>query len=159
MVDRRKLEGRGEGAVLIDFIETMTGFRAPDRILEKVMGSSHTHRYWYERENYRYYGELFFARLHSDLPEGVRSYVSPDRRWPFKLRADGLWQFRETQLSDEDERRIWCALNGHRWEPTKRQEIDPVELTAPIDMNGACDAVLTVRLVDAKQCRSCRLTV
>lgn len=160
MADRRELEGPYEAAAIGSFIRLMTGFTQADRVLENVIGSSRTHRYWYERERQRYFGELFYARLHADLPEGVFSYTSPDRRHYYRHRADGLWQYPDTTLTSDDERRIACALEGHRWEPTKRQEIDPADLELPASPGEMpTDAVFHVRLVDAKRCRSCWLTV
>lgn len=160
MADSSALEGRGDAAVMGDFIRLMTGFTQADRVLENVIGSSRTHRYWYERDRQRYFGELFYARLHMELPDGVYSYTSPDRRHYYRKRADGLWQFPGVTLSADDERRIACALEGHRWEPTKRQEIDPPDLECPAFCDSEItEAVLHVRMVDAKRCRCCWLTV
>ena len=135
-------EGWGNG--LFDVF--MGGFTPPDRVLENVMSSSVTHRYvWTD------HGELRFQRLHAPLPDGVRSYVSPDRLHYFRKRLDGLYQHIESETST-DEDKIRCALEGHRW--LKAWVMPPLGPLGPVsEMSEAA----TVQLVEGKRCYFCGL--
>lgn len=143
-VDKRQIyEGWGNG-----MFEFLSDFKPPDRVLENVIGSSHTHRYqWVEG------GDVLFQRLHTQLPQDVRSYVSPDRLDWFEKRPDGLYQHLESKLTGEDEARIRCALNGHRWE--KAWVLPPLgpALLCPISEVMAEEAI---QLVEGERCGSCR---
>jgi len=125
------------------------GWTPPDRVLERVIGSSVTYRYRrYQTSDWLY------ERLHSALPAGVRSYVSPDRRDWFMQRADGLYQHHETKLTAEDERHILCALRGH---DLQRAMLMPPPGPTPLvlDLSAMNE---TVQLIEGKRCVNCGLT-
>lgn len=143
-VDRRRLyEGWGGG-----MFELLTEFKPPDRVLENIIGSSNTHRYWWLEG-----GDVMFERLHTQLPEGVRSYVSPDRLSWFEKRSDGLYRHWESKLTPEDEAKIRCALNGHHW--VKAWVLPPLG-PAPLCPISEVMAEETVQLVEGKRCVNCR---
>lgn len=134
----------GQGGPLGAFVSN--GFTPADRVLENVVGSSYTHRY----EPAITPGQITFCRLYTELPEGVRSYVSPDRRHWFKQRPDGLYQHHQSTLSNEDERKIVCALNNHRWgDALVFPDIEPVY--PPVgDIQS-----MTIELVKGQRCMNC----
>lgn len=135
------------GGWLGEFISN--GFTPADRILENVIGSSVTHRY--TREGY---GDTAFRRLYAELPDGVRSYVSPDRRDRLKMRPDGLYQHQLAELSAADERRIYCALHGHQW--AQAYVMPPPE---PIAAYRAYmdSAECAIQLIKGERCVRCRV--
>jgi hypothetical protein len=136
--------GQGWGGTLGALLSD--GFTPMDRVLENVIGSSVTHRYSRDRD-----GNVIFLRLHTALPDGVRSYVSPDRLGYFDQRADGLYQHCEVRPSPEDELLIRCALEGH--------ELEPAWVMPPLEPIGSVTDIApdaTVQFVEGKRCRNCR---
>lgn len=127
----------------------MSGMTPPDRVLENVIGSSVTHRYELTEA-----GEIQFHRLHAALPDGVRSYVSPDRLHYFRKRHDGLYQHREVSLSSDDEDKIRCALYGHRWEKAWVLPVTLLPVCAPVS-EMTMDA--TVQMTEGRRCRCCQI--
>lgn len=125
------------------------GVTPADRVLENVIGSSYTHRYGRSAA----WGAVSFYRLHRDLPDGVRSYVSPDRRDRYRRRVDGLYQSFEVALSDGDELVIQCALHGHRW----IKAWFPAPLSdAPWSISEIAET--TVQNVEGRQCANCNIS-
>lgn len=123
-------------------------FTPADRVLENVIGSSVTHLYRRLAG-----GDVLFQRLHAQLPDGVRSYVSPDRLGWFEVRADRLYQHGELRLTAEDEAKIRCALHGHRWEKSFVMPLLPLSACVPIESTGE----ETIKLVEGQICYNCRL--
>lgn len=65
-------------------------FRAADRILENIPGSSYEYSYRYAM----FSNDVVFERRKEPLDNacGLRSYVSPDQRDYYRKRTDGLWE-------------------------------------------------------------------
>lgn len=97
------------GGTLGEFVSN--GFTPADNVLEQVVGSGYTHRYIHSLNG----RDIMFLRLHCELPEGVRSYVSPDRRDRFRKRTDELYELPDFVTSAHHESRIQCALQGHQF--------------------------------------------
>lgn len=139
---------QGWGGMEADYFSSISGFTPADRVLENVIGSSMTHGY---KRNLR--GQIEFFRLYTQLPEGIRSYVSPDRVHYFRKRDDDLWQHREAQASERDELLILCALHGHRWGNVKfPKRIEAEEMIDAAEMAAS----QTIELVDVRVCWRCR---
>jgi hypothetical protein len=72
------------------------GFSPADMIMESIAGSAYTFAYYEKPES----GNVVFHRLDSDvapLQDGLRSYVSPDRRHLFAQLPNGLWKFKDAR--------------------------------------------------------------
>lgn len=139
-------------AAIAEFLEMRNGgFTQVDRVLENIVGSSVTHYYRREGRNIQYF------RLHAELPESVRSYVSPDRRHWLRERSDGLYEHYDAPPSELDERLILCALRGHRWGPGHRhpkgEELPPLSSFSPGDIESS-----TYQLVACERCERCAVT-
>lgn len=57
--------------------------------MELIVGSAYEFTYFVSEWN----GNAVFKRLEKPLTNGLRTYVSPDRRHYYKQRTDGLWEF------------------------------------------------------------------
>lgn len=75
------------GLVLRD-IETISGWTVADSIMENIIGSAYDIAY---SENPATQ-DIMFSRLNKPKNDGLRTYVSPDRRHWFNRRTDGLWE-------------------------------------------------------------------
>ena len=60
----------------------------PERIMENIVGSAYTFRFWEDREK----GTITFEHLKQPLRDGLRSYVSPDRLEYFTKMPDGFYR-------------------------------------------------------------------
>lgn len=141
-----------KAAAIASFIEMMSGgFTQADRVLENIVSASVTHYYRREGHDIRYF------RLHTELPESVRSYASPDRRHRLRERPDGLYEHYDAPPSELDERLILCALRGHRWGPgqrhPKREELPLVSSWSPNDAEN-----MTYQLIACEYCERCAVT-
>lgn len=106
-VDRLLLRPRG--GIIGEFLSN--GATPADEVLEKIIGSSYELGYSYSADELR----IEFFRLHDELPDGVRSFVSVDRRHHFERSFDGMWRLRGRDLTHQEEYQIQCAKNGHHW--------------------------------------------
>lgn len=134
----------GCGGALAEFLSN--GFRPADRVLEGIVGSSYTHGWRHAPPHYRL---IEFFRVHCELPDGIRSYVSPDRIHFFKRRQDGLYQHPEAALTMEDQCKLICCLHGHQWR--EAWVMPPPSDLVPIHENMA----VSVQMVKGKSCMNC----
>lgn len=134
-------------SAVASFLQTMTGFTQVDRVLENVIGSARTHRYLRDGRH------VVYERFHTDLPEGIRGYVSPDRLIYFDKRPDGLYVSKGFVPSHEDEDRVLCALRGHDMQPAYRHP----PLDARCIPTGPSDAI--VELIRCRKCSRCEFTL
>lgn len=63
------------------------GFSSIDWVMEAIPGSSYEYKYHETCD-----GNVVFSRRESPLKDGLRTYVSPDRRDLFSPRFDGLFE-------------------------------------------------------------------
>lgn len=71
----------------------LVGFGGPtwtpaERAMENILGSAYEFRFWENRHD----GTITFERLKEPLRDGLRTYVSPDRRRHFQQRPDGFYE-------------------------------------------------------------------
>lgn len=59
-----------------------------ERIMENIVGSAYKFRFWEDPET----GRITFEHLKQPLPDGLRSYVSPDRADLFTRTPDGFYR-------------------------------------------------------------------
>lgn len=79
------------GDIEVDSFHKNSGpsWNAADRIMENIIGSAFTHRYFVD-----WNGTVTFERIEKPLPPDseLRTYVSPDRRDLFEQQPDGFWR-------------------------------------------------------------------
>jgi hypothetical protein len=125
------------------------GFTPPDNVLEHIVGSSHTHGY---RLVPPLKTILQFYRLFDELPEDCRSYVSPDNRYLFDQRSDGIYvraHRRSKPLTALENIKIQCAIHGHHWvDFVLRPSLERPPVAAPL-------SYATVTLVTREYCYVC----
>ena len=143
---------RQRGGILGAFLDN--GVTPADHILERIVGSSYELMYRYTK------GCMYieFFRLFDELPDGVRSYVSVDRRHHYIFRErDCLYVPRNRYLSLPEEAQVWCALKGHDWVkgPSRHVAIPFCSESVPSFKGRVIDGTVAVERRIVNVCRSC----
>lgn len=79
-------------------VAMLPGYDNPyDRVMENVVGSAFEFEYWVEPVM----RHVYFRRLPKPLDNGLRTYVSPDRRQYFKLVDSNRWAKNDLPKDEE----------------------------------------------------------
>ncbi len=66
-----------------------------DMVMEQIVGSSYSIESWIDQRT----GNVHFKRIDYELPDGYRTYVSPDRRDMYQQEGK-WWKYKEPQLKE-----------------------------------------------------------